>query len=230
MLLDALSTDLIRSIHFRELLLSIRAQTTNFPDVFTQSNTFWWHTLHALSESALQCLCRVYDKQHLALSLPNLLQLISDNLGYFSIEDFKSRLSGNPFVDSLAEHPRIPDPAQLEIDLSLVSPKDPLVNKLIIWRNNLYGHRSSSSTLESFNNLVPYELTWVEVEELSERALSIYNRYQSLFKANTWSTMFIGKDDFISLLRFAQSGLNQYRKNIDNETAPYINEWPPAHA
>jgi len=229
-LLDALSTDLIRSIHYRELLLSIQSEIANFPEVFAQSNTFWWQTRNALSDSALNCLCRVYDTQHLALSLPNLLQLISENIGYFSVDDFKTRLSGNPFVDSLAEHPRIPDASQLRMDILLASPKDPLVNKLIVWRNNLYGHRSSSSTLEEFKNLAPFELTWDEVRELSERALTIYNRYQSLFKANTWSTMLPGKDDFRSLLRFAQSGLTHYRKNIENETAPYINDGPPAHA
>lgn len=229
-LLDALSTDLIRSIHYRELLLSIQSETVNYTDVFAQSNTFWWQILNALSDSALHCICRVYDAQHIALSLPNLLQLISENICYFSTEEFKTRLHGNPFIDSLAEHPRTPDASQLTKDLLLVSSKDPLVNKLIIWRNNLYGHRSSSSTLESYQNLAPYELTWEEVKELSERALSIYNRYQSLFKANTWSTMLPGKDDFLSLLKFAQSGLNQYQKNIDNEISAHINENPPAHA
>lgn len=229
-LLDALSADLIHSIHYREILLGVRSEITNFAEVFAQSNTFWWHTLNALGDSSLHCLCRVYDTQQAALSLPNLLKIISANLGYFSEANFRSRLAGNPFVDSLAEHPRTPDAQHLIQNSQLISPKDPLVNKLIIWRNNLYAHRSSSSTLESYKNLTPHRLSWEEVEQLSERALSIYNQYQSLFKANMWSRSLTGKDDYRSLLKFAESGLQQYKKNIVNEIAPYVCKDPPAHA
>ncbi|HEU4950405.1 MAG TPA: hypothetical protein VFT46_00550 [Holophagaceae bacterium] len=229
-LLDALSTDLIRSIHYRELFLSVRSQIQTCPDVFAQSNTFWWLTFSALSDASLHCLCRVFDHHPQALSLPNLLHLISRNPNYFSIENFKERLRDNPFVDSLAKYPRTLSRAELDRDSLLVSKKDPLVDKLTQWRHNLYAHRSASSTLEDFRDMASVELGWEEVKELSDRAFNIYNRYQSLFKANTYSSQLVGADDFQNLLRIANSGLEAHRKNLANEIAPHICKDPPAHA
>ena len=229
-LLDALSSDVIDCIHYRKLFLAINDEILNFPDVFAQSNTFWSYTRRSLSDSSLYALCRLFDTEDSALSLPNLLAIITENLHCFSEQDFRERLAKNPFVESLAESSRAPDPDQLAIDINACSASNPLVLKVLIWRNNILAHRGAKSTLKNFAILSSNEFTWDEVGELTTTAMNIYNRYLSLFKAATWSTMLIGETDFISLLRFAQVGLDQHRHNIDNETAPYLNDTPPAHA
>nr|WP_275976578.1 hypothetical protein [Geothrix alkalitolerans] len=229
-LLDGLSSDIVDCIHYRKLFLAINNEIINFPDVFAQSNTFWHYTTRSLSDSSLNALCRVFDTEDSALSLPNLLTIITDNLHCFSEQDFRARLAKNPFVESLAESSRAPDSNQLASDIEACSTSNPLVQKLLIWRNNIFAHRGAKSTLKNFAILSSNEITWDEVVELSTMAIQIYNRYLSLFKAATWSTMLMGETDFISLLRFAQAGLDQHRHNIDNETAPYLNDAPPAHA
>jgi len=228
--LDALSSDVVDCIHYRKLFLAINDEIINFPDVFSQSNTFWSYTRRSLSESSLYALCRVFDTEDSALSLPNLLTIITENRHCFSEQDFRARLAKNPFVESLAESSRAPDPDQLATDIDACSITNPLVQKIQIWRNNIFAHRGAKSTLKNFAILSSNEITWEEVGELSITAMNIYNRYLSLFKASTWSTMLMGERDFISLLRFAQVGLDQHRHNIDNETAPYLNDTPPAHA
>jgi len=54
------------------------------------------------------------------------------NLSIFDEPNFRQRLKGNAFVESLAAELIAPDQAQLQKDIETVSDSDPLVHKLVM--------------------------------------------------------------------------------------------------
>src|SRR4051812_23900472 len=101
-LLEALAFDVgYANIHWR-LRRDLLAAFPQHPLVQQQTPTFWYLTLSAHESAALQCLARAYDQNSTALHLLSWLNTIQENLHLFETVEFKRRLAGNPFVDSLA--------------------------------------------------------------------------------------------------------------------------------
>ncbi|MDD5273916.1 MAG: hypothetical protein PHU14_14520 [Methylovulum sp.] len=111
------------------------------------------------------------------------------------------------------------------LDIDSVSEKNPAVKKLIIWRNNLYAHKGAKMALNN-GILQDNPLSKDEILELIDNAARIYNKYLILFKAESWSAMFVGGDDFKNLLNFARIGLKKYKDDLDNEIIQYSKQNP----
>jgi hypothetical protein len=200
-LLTALLDDLTDARFNFRLHQSLVAATKEYAEEFGQSLTFWNLTFGALIDAVVIRLCRAYDTQSGAvLNLGNLLEAIRLNMSIFDEPNFRERLKGNVFVDSLAANLKPPDPEQLQKDIEAVSVSDPLVNKLIKWRHNYIAHRSSTSVLVPQKLAGQHPFLYTEIDALLSRALQIGNRYSMLFDASVQSTMMIGKDDYLTVL------------------------------
>ena len=160
------------------------------------------------SETGLGKLARAYDSHDKTLSLHTWLRVIEDNLFVFSTEDFRQRLRDNPFVESLAEVDRIPDPATLQADLASVSRNDPAVAKLAFLRDNALAHRSRKLVLQGRNPFKDQNFSVDDLDTLTERALDILNRYTGLFRATSFSANPIGDLDFIGMLALVKKGIS----------------------
>lgn len=194
-LLQALVNELIDAKdHFR-LHQSLDGAIEDYGVEFNQSPAFWSMTLSAHIDAALIRLCKAYDlyEGKPSLNLRNFLETIEANLNFFDEPNFRERLKGNAFVDSLATESRKPDPLQLQRDLEAVSSADPLVKKLTIWRHNYVAHRSRTSALnlKAFNEKNP--ILFSEIEALISNGLRIVNHYSGLFSA-TYHTSIEAKD------------------------------------
>jgi hypothetical protein len=211
-LLEALSRDIVDSnIHIRlykDLSNALKANSL----VYAQSPTFWSLTLEAHWQTCIYRLCRVYDQENNSLHLKNWLLKIKENLHLFDEVEFRTRLSGNPFVDSLAENLQRPDRSQLEKDISECSDSDPQVKILTIHRNNKIAHTGARNVVAEKDIGDDHPLTLENVEELLLRAEKILNRYSSLFAANIFSTLIIGHDDFQYIISCVEKAVKMDRK------------------
>jgi len=195
-LISALSDDVVHAhIHWRlhcDLVEAIKKQ----PEVFYQSRTFWHLTIDAHEVTAVENLCRAFDQEQSSLHLLSWLRTIQDNLHLFSLTAFKERLSGNAFVDSLAESFEPPDASCLEADILECTSTDPLVRKLIVHRSATVAHRSAKRVVKG--NTLPQSLaiSVEDIEELLARARKLLNRYSQLFSAEVHSVNMIGRDDY----------------------------------
>jgi hypothetical protein len=184
-LLEVLVDELIDAKdHFR-LHQALDNAIPDYHAAFNQSPVFWTMTLRAHMDATMIRLCKAYDQyaQRPSLSLRSLLKIISANLEIFETANFRERLKGSPFVDSLAAHPRMPDSGQLERDLKSVSAGDALVKNLTIWRNNCIAHRSHSSALDPTELPRDFPILFSDIKTLIDRGLGIVNRYSDLFSS-----------------------------------------------
>ncbi len=218
-LLNALAGEIVDAEVYFKLHMDLISAIPEYEKVFNESNTFWSLTVNALLDAVLTRLCRVYDQHSQSLNLRNLLDTIEDNLEIFDTENFKERLSASPFVDSLSQTARKPNTDVLETDMKSVNSTDPLVEKLIIWRNNIIAHKSASNVVKEKDITKDYPITKDEVSELVSRATSILNRYSSLFRASSYSTQIVGHDDYKYVLKAVHEKLRKHREEIDAEIA-----------
>lgn len=195
-LITTLSSDVVDAhIHWRlhcDLHEAIQAE----PIVWAQSRTFWHLTLTAHAETAIEHLCRAFDQEQSSLHLLSWLKTIQANLYLFETPEFKRRLAGNAFVDSLAEDIRSPDLAKLKTDIGDCAATDPLVKKLMAHRNNAVAHRSAKRALSNKAPPLDRALSVEDIEALLDRARTVLNRYCQLFSAEAYSVSMIGRDDF----------------------------------
>jgi HEPN superfamily AbiU2-like protein len=217
-LLTALVDELIDAqIHFT-LYENLVAAMPEYHSEFNESWTFWSLTLEAHLDSAILRLAKSYDQYgKRTLNLPNLLETIKANLHLFAEQNFRERLKDNSFVDSLAAMPRTPDAAQLDEDIASVSPPNPRVKKLILWRNNFYAHRSVDHVLNpnGFASITP--LTVQDIGTLLANGVTIVNRYNGLFSATFTSTNIVGRSDYVNLLQSVRESLNAREARIQEE-------------
>ena len=218
-LIKGLADDVVHAnIHWKlhcDLHAALQAQ----PVVGNQSNTFWYLTLNAHALTAAQYLCRAFDQQKGALSLQSWLKTIRANLHLFDTAEFKMRLAANPFVASLAEHPRRPDPAVLNADIRQCSSGEPLVGKLMAYRNNVAAHRNANGTVAG--TAAAFTVPVVALEALLERSRTVLNRYSSLFAAETHSTSIIGRDDYRFIFSSVADAVERSHQAMDAELARY---------
>jgi hypothetical protein len=212
-LLKALSDDIVDAhIHYRlyeELIEAI----AKYPLVVHQSNTFWNFTLQAHLNSCISALTRVYDQEQSSLHLRSWLITIQENLRLFDDAAFRERLKDNPYVASLAEDPRKPDPTVLTDDIAACSNTDAVVKKLTIYRNVRIAHRSAGFILSALHNKEEkYGLMFDELRVLLDRAKTILNRYSYLFGASVYSTTVVGHEDFEYIFQSVQEKVVQSRR------------------
>ena len=216
-LLDALASELVEAnIHFK-LYADLTGAISEYQEEYNQSTAFWSLTLQAHLDAAVFRLCKIYDQHTNTLNLRNLLDTIKANISVFDTEDFRQRLKGNPFVESLSDESRKPDEKQLEIDLVYVSEENPLVKNLIVLRNNFFAHRSAKNAITKRNLAEDYPLTIKNVEELLVDGMRLINRYSSLFRASTYSTNMVGRDDFQFVLKSIREHLALIEQRIEEE-------------
>ena len=216
-LLDALANEIVDANIFFRLYRDITSSIRENARAFSQSNTFWYFVFISLNESCLLRLCKIYDQENKSLNLFNLLETIKVNIGYFEKEQFRKRLKDNPFVNSLAESDTIPDKKRLEKDIIFARKNNPLIKKLLAWRNNKIAHIGAKITLGYDQILRDNPIDQKEVESLLDKSHEIFNRYSYLFKASTYSRHVVGHDDFKSLLKFLNMGLEKWDENIKNQ-------------
>lgn len=224
-LMRGLASDIVDAqVHYR-LHQALNESIAEYCTELNQSPAFWNLTFSAQIDAALLRLCRAYDSDGSALSLARLLATIEVNLDIFETPHFKQRLSDNPFVESLAEDDRVPDRAELTRNLKLVSRSDPLVSKLLGWRNNIGAHRNPRETI-SRNSTVTAPLGIDDVKELLERAIHILNTYSRLFRALTYSTSMVGADDYKYVLESIRGAVAEADRRFTEEMAKYEESSP----
>lgn len=215
-LIDALEEQIVDAMIYHRLLCDIASSRIDNIRAFSQSNTFWNLTLDALQDAKIIRLCRVYDQTNSSISLINLLHTIKLNLHLFEEHDFRDRLKKSEFVDSLSQTNRIPSMKELEDDIKYVSTSNPLVYKLIIWRNNIIAHRGAKVSLGKIKVLEDNLLSPTEVENLLDTSFAIYSRYSRLYRVSTYSSslQIVGHDDYKSLLKLINLGLDKLDEDI----------------
>ena len=195
-LITALSSDVVDAHVYWRLHCDLHEAIQAQPIVWTQSRTFWHLTLTAHAEAAVEHLCRAFDQEQSSLHLLSWLKTIQANLHLFDASEFKRRLAGNPFVDSLAEDPRSPDLATLEADINDCTATEPLVKKLMAHRGSTVAHRSAKRAISTTPPPLELALSVEDLEALLSRARTVLNRYCQLFAAETYSVSMIGRDDY----------------------------------
>lgn len=195
-LLEALSKDIVNaSIHW-QLYCDLKNELKNNNSVYAYSKTFWHLTLDAHINVSLQCLCRVYEKEKSSLHLNSWLNTIKSNLPIFELQEFRKRIAGNPFVESLAERCVPPDLEQLEADITLCADTDALVKSLIVYRGNVLAHRNAKMAAAGKALSEEHSISIEGYKTLLFRAQDILNRYSVLFKAQSYSFQIIGHNDY----------------------------------
>lgn len=203
----ALANDLVNAIHHFDLHCRLDAEIPKYSTEFNQTRAFWSLTIKANLDTCIYRLCRVYDGNKDALHLSSWLESIRKNIHFFDKNNFRVRLKGNAFVDSLVNGARKPDATQLGKDIYFVSHTNPVVKKLTILRNNHFAHRNFDGASMRRNWLEEIPLTYREIRSLLETGLEIVNRYSILFKAESYSAKLIGDDDYLLLLKLISRGL-----------------------
>lgn len=206
------------SIHWR-LCKDLRASVPAFLPEFNESRAFWSLTLNAHRDVVLFRLGRLYDQHEGGLSLKSLLETIQSNRHLFDEPNFRERMKDNAFVESLAQTARKPDEQILEVDIkSVTEGLDPDVDRLVFLRNKVLAHVDPRVALGRISD--PRTDFGTElIEKLLERATTIVNRYNQLFKASIDSTTIVGHDDFFHVLRHIRAGREAYEREIDSQFA-----------
>jgi len=199
-LLQALAEEAMHANFFYNLLENLHRATHEYVREFNEANAFWGLTFQALSDAALIRLCRIYDTHPKAINLLNLLDTIKANIHIFDVEDFRQRLKDDPYVDSLSQTARKPDIAQLNDDIDYVSNKNPLVQKLLIWRGNILAHRNARNVINERNLVAEHPFSLKDMSDLLGRGTGIINHYSSLFREVTFSPQIVGHDDYMYVL------------------------------
>lgn len=215
--MQALANELVEAqIHFN-LYGDLVASHAEYADELSESNTFWSLTLDAHLDATILRLCKAYDQCPTSLNLRNLLDTVSENLDLFEEPNFRERLKENPFVDSLAANVPTPDSSQLQRDIASVNANDPLVKKLVIWRNSYFSHRSRDHALNPSPYVRDYPFTISDIAALLRNGVEVVNRYSNLFCATHYSTNIVGRSDFKSILEAVRETRNRREAEIERQ-------------
>ena len=165
---------------------------------FIFSPVFWRFTYQAHIESVFYYLCKIYDQHDSAFHLRRLLEIVKQNIALFEADNFARRLGKNAeeeikFYKSIDQH-------QLQDDYDFVSKKNPLVDKLKRWRDNVFAHRNPKQILSQKPFETNHPFPFSEIEFLINRGSEIINRYSGYFSSTHYSTKLNGSDDFSYVL------------------------------
>ena len=217
-LIEAVSDDLVMAgIHFQLYRDLLAAATLEFRRETSQAWTFWSLTISAHYNAGLLRLTRAYDHNSRSASLPNLLNWIESHPTLFSADEFRSRMSDNPFVESLASSPRVASSARIAEQKKSVGDQDPVVNKLTVTRNLRVAHTAVNHVLDSTSLAERFPLSDDDVHQLIQKGQQLINEYSSLFRASTAAARIVGYDDYLSVLRSVRSELEIREARIHQE-------------
>jgi len=208
-LIDGLARDIVdAAIHYR-LYRDLRDSVATFKQELNQSPAFWSLTFGAHLDSARARLFRAYDQRPGTLCLRNLIETIRENLDLFGPD--------GKIVKVFVRGASPPDLAELDRDLSLVVPSNPLVKKLVALRGNLYAHRNAENVARQLKIEERFPLSYTDFDSLVQRAVTILNRYSQLFRFSTWSTRIVGHDDFRHVLKSVRESISRHEEAILEE-------------
>ena len=222
-LLKRLSDDIVEAPAFLRLHKLLGVRFKEYEREVNQSAFFWTFTAKAMVEAGLLRIARIYDQEQSALSLRRLLLTIRANPHLFDDEAVKRRV--NPaYADGMRPGSHAPNQENIETDLLLVSDGDPLVDKIIRWRNTLGAHISPKRMLKGtgaqFDILTPDD-----ADNLCSRAFEVFNRYTSLFHATTYSRKIIGEEGSAeAVFKYLRMGLDASRKDMEEENSRWLAE------
>jgi len=200
-MLKALASDVVdAAIHLR-LYKNLREAVPEYVRELNQSPAFWNLTFAAHFDAVLARLARAYDQHSSSLSLLTLVDSVSQ----------APRSPGTPTVSI--------DSAELRRDRQSVSPKDPLVKRLVSLRGNIFAHRNAANVIDSLGLEVRFGFSMQELDELSDRAVAILNRYGQILRRNTWSTKMVGHDDYLGVLKSVRAAVLAYEQSIEQQIA-----------
>jgi hypothetical protein len=227
LLLNALSSDIVHAHFHYKLLRALQDAHYQYWEVFSQSRTFWSLTIEAHQDATLFRLGRIFDQEKSALSLGNWLQTIRSNLHFFDEPNFRRRLQGNSFVESLAKDSRKPDEHELEQDIGSVVVNvnkgiDNVVKKFIDVRNKYLAHKDPKVLLPSRGPKMVADLSWNDIEHLLSLADSLLNKYSLLFAASVYSTTMIGQDDYKYVLETIKERIESHKAAVEAEMKKYL--------
>ena len=214
-LVDAIALEIVDANIYNRLFLDLLHSLDENHRTHNQSRTFWYLATNAIKDSILIRLCRFYDQEKSSLSILNLLYTIRHHINFIGKEEFKICLNENPFVDRISEIDRSPDLKQLNIDIEFSSNSNPLIQKLIIWRNNVIAHKGFKTVLKSKNILAKHPISSEETQYLLDAGFKILNRYSYIYQASSWSRQIIGYDDYKGVFTFIELGLEKW--DLDRE-------------
>lgn len=216
-LIHALGNEIVDANIYHRLHSDLVGALDENEKVYIESQTYWYLVLTALRETSMIHLCRFYDQKTKSLCLHNLLNTIRHHIQYFEKDSFKERLKDNPFVDGLAEDNRLPDVDQLLEHIEFSSNKNPLVKKLMIWRNNIYAHKGAKSILNEYLILKENEISPDECKILLDQGFKILNKYSDIYRASSWSRTIVGHDDYKALFKFFSIGFQKLDEERQQE-------------
>lgn len=213
-LLKRLSDDIVKAPAFLRISKQLSEHFEKYQDEVCQAEFFWAMVADAVLETGFSRLARVYDKQKNALGLPTLLATIKVNRHLFGDKAVGKRVSRTniQFAQSIVAGSHFPDELVLKSDLALVSYKDPLVKKLLDWRDEFGAHISPEQTVKG--NIQDTALpTPYEAFDLCTRAFGVFNRYTSLFHAVHHLETILNEEGSVdSVFRILRNGLAAGRK------------------
>jgi hypothetical protein len=215
-LLDRLSHDIVEAPALLRLHKVLSEKFGEYHREVSQSAFFWRFCATSVREAGLLRLARIFDQEKSALSLRTLLLTLQANPHLF--EDAAVRRRVSPlYAEEMAPGSHSLKPDKIREDLALVFKNEPLVRKIILWRNTLGAHVSPTRMLKgSFSKTD--ELSWEEAFSLCSRAFDIFNRCTSLFHATETSTMIVGEEgSAASVFKYLRLGVAAYEKEIDEE-------------
>jgi hypothetical protein len=216
-LLDALCNEAVTAcVHFR-LYKDLEASRREYAKAFHQSWTFWSLTFQSHWDTTLFRLCKIYDQHSASLNLRNLLDTIEQNIAIFDVENFRERLKDNTFVESLASGAKRPDPDDLRKDRETVSVGESRVKALVFWRNNFFAHRNAKHVAEKKQLADHYTFSIADVEWLLDNAMRVLNSYSVLFRASSYSSQIVGRDDYLHALRTIANDVRRHEEELERE-------------
>lgn len=221
-LLSTMANELVDANVYLKLHQDLGTSAKDHGREFNQARAFWGLTMQANMDAAVFRACKIYDQHRGALGLKSLLETIKANVHVFSEPNFRQRLAGNPFVDSLAAENRVPDRVELDKDIVYVSEgSNPMVRNLVGLRNKLYAHRASREVLNATDLSATYPLTSADVHDLLHCGMEIVNRYSQLFSAQAYSAQMIGHDDYKTVLGALRADLERRDAEIGRQREAY---------
>lgn len=159
-------------------------------------------------------LARIYDQDPKSLSLLTLLHAIAQHTRFFEDDAVLRRVSA-AYAEEFRTGSHKIDSIRLTADIDLVSSDDPLVKKLVVWRNNFGAHLSTKPVLKAgIPGRIP--LSEADVFSLVDRAFEIYNRYLTAFEATSYSRKIIGEDDHQFLFKLLRLRLEKLEADLEN--------------
>ena len=227
LLLNELSTDMIHAHFHYTLLRALEDARSQYAGVFSQSPTFWYLTLNAHQDVVLFRLGRIFDQSNGSLSLRNLLRAIKSNLHFFDEPNFRKRLQGNPFVDSLSKDSRKPVESELDHDIGLVAKDanngfDNVAERFIHIRNKYLAHKDAKVLLASTDPETVAELSWDDVEHLLSLAKGLISKYSLLFAASVDSTTMHGQDDYKNVIESIKEHVDAWEARVEAARKEYL--------